>query len=257
MQCRICASVADPFGEAVILAKYKVQYFRCRLCGFVQTEEPFWLSEAYSSAIASLDVGIMIRNLHNADFTAAIISLLFPSSTRYLDFAGGHGTLVRMMRDRGFDFRWCDGYAENKFARGFEHVEGKQYDLVTAYEVLEHFAHPLDEFHSLMTYGENLLVSTLPLPDPPPSPPNWWYYAVSTGQHISFYSHRTLRWLADRFGFKLLSHGEHHLFSRSAKNTVLFRLAVSGKTAPAVGRLLSRKSLIPSDFKQMSETAPI
>jgi hypothetical protein len=255
MQCRICASTADPFGQAVILAKFKVQYFRCPVCCFVQTEEPFWLNEAYSVAIASLDVGIMNRNLHNADLTAAMISLLFPSSSRYLDFAGGHGTLVRMMRDRGFDFRWCDRFAENKFARGFEHVEGQQYDLVTAYEVLEHFAHPSEEFESLLGFGKNLLVSTLPLPEPPPEPPNWWYYAVSTGQHVGFYSRRTLSWLAGRFGLKLLTHGEHHLFSRSAKNAVLFRLAVSGKTAPAIGSVLKRKSLTPDDFIRMSETA--
>jgi hypothetical protein len=41
-----------------VLRKYDVQYFQCGGCGFLQTETPYWLDEAYSSAIVTADTGI-------------------------------------------------------------------------------------------------------------------------------------------------------------------------------------------------------
>ena len=52
MQCKICKSLSNLLGELPILSKHRVQFFRCTGCGFIQTEEPHWLEEAYSQAIA-------------------------------------------------------------------------------------------------------------------------------------------------------------------------------------------------------------
>lgn len=104
--------------------------------------------------------GVMWRNLHNAGVTAALISLLFPNGTRFLDYAGGYGTLVRLMRGRGFDFYWSDPYAKNLHARGFEHVPGSRYDLLTASEVLEHLPNPLEDIACMLDLADNVLVTT-------------------------------------------------------------------------------------------------
>ena len=96
-----------------------MQYFRCDYCGFIQTEKPYWLHEAYSTAIAAQDVGILARNLMNRRVTAALLKVLFPDATKLVDFGAGHGILVRLMRDLGFDFVWMDRYASNDYARGF------------------------------------------------------------------------------------------------------------------------------------------
>jgi hypothetical protein len=242
----------DLFASALILLKFDVKYFRCTSCRFIQTEVPYWLDEAYSEAISSLDVGIMQRNLHNSDVTAAVISLLFPTATQFLDYAGGHGTLVRMMRDRGFDFRWCDLYAKNLHARGFEHVAGTRYDVVTAYEVLEHLVDPLKDIARMLTLTDNLLMTTEILPEPVPVPPHWWYYSVNGGQHISFYSQESLQRVAAHFGMHLLSKGGYHLFTRSPKSGLLLRLATSCKVAPAINRWRVRESLTLSDLRKMS-----
>jgi hypothetical protein len=194
----------------------------------------------------------MQRNLQNTEITAAVISLLFPTAMRFMDYAGGHGTLVRMMRDLGFDFRWLDLYANNIHARGFEHLAGGHYDVVTAYEVLEHLVDPLEEIGHILTLADNLLVTTLIVPEPAPTPPNWWYYAVKGGQHISFYTLESLRRIADHFDMHLLSKGSYHLFTRTPKNGLIFRLATSGKVAPAINRLRRRQSLTLSDFREMS-----
>src|ERR1700721_2998341 len=63
--CKICEKRSVYFGETEVLRKYCVRYFRCESCGFMQTEAPYWLEEAYSSAIAKQDVGAMERNLYN------------------------------------------------------------------------------------------------------------------------------------------------------------------------------------------------
>ena len=67
ISCKVCDAQSDFFGEASLLKKHRVRYFRCGKCGFIQTETPYWLEEAYSSAIASQDVGIMSRNLTNCE----------------------------------------------------------------------------------------------------------------------------------------------------------------------------------------------
>src|ERR1700722_11538366 len=158
MRCHICDGVSEAFASTLVLSKHQVSYFRCRACRFIQTEPPHWLEEAYSEAISTLDVGVMWRNLHNAGVTSAVISLLFPRGRRFLDYAAGYGTMVRLMRDGGFDFYWSDRYAKNLYARGFEHVPGRKYDLLTAYEVLEHLPDPLQDLELMLDLGDNALV---------------------------------------------------------------------------------------------------
>jgi hypothetical protein len=137
MRCAICSAPSGLFGEALLLDKYRIVYYRCENCGFIQTERPYWLSEAYSEAMQIMDVGIMQRNLQSAAITSAAIDLLFPSARKFLDYGGGQGTFVRLMRDRGFDFYWQDLYAKSVHARRFEHIANTHYDLVTAFALLE------------------------------------------------------------------------------------------------------------------------
>ena len=255
MQCRICRGVSEAFASALVLSKYQVNYFRCRDCRFIQTESPHWLEEAYSEAISTLDVGVMWRNLHNAGVTSAVISMLFPSGTRFLDYAAGYGTLVRLMRDRGFDFYWSDRYAKNLYARGFEHVPGNRYDLLTAYEVLEHLPEPLDDIAIMLDLADNVLVTTELVPEPAPVPPNWWYYAVKGGQHISFYGADSLQKIASHFHVHLLSRGSYHLFTRKPQSSLSFRIATSDRAVPVVNWLRRRESLMQADFERMSADA--
>lgn len=257
MQCHICGSDSKRFASAVVLTKYEVSYFQCTACRFLQAETPYWLEESYSEALASIDVGVMNRNLQNCIKTSAIISLVFPRTDCYLDYAGGYGTLVRLMRDRGFNFHWTDRYAKNLHARGFEHVPNKKYDLLTAYEVLEHLPDPLRDFADMVQYSDRILASTLLLPSPTPTPANWWYYALRSGQHISFYSRESLKALASHFGLHLISRGSFHLFTREKCDRMqkaLFSAATIGKLTPVTTWIGRRPSLKPADLAQLSST---
>lgn len=253
MICKVCSHPSTFFGETTVLRKHQVQYFRCEQCGFIQTEEPYWLDEAYSYAIANQDVGIMQRNLINCELTSAVLNLLFPKISSAVDFGAGHGVFVRLMRDRGFNFYWSDLYATNDYARGFEAKRDSTFDFLTAFEVLEHLQDPVSDLAKLMELSDNVFVSTCILPQPTPGLLDWWYYSPTSGQHISFYTRNALRLLADRFGRSLLSVGSYHLFSKEPKNEALFRLATRFRIAKVVNRIYRRPSLIEADHKQMIE----
>lgn len=63
MKCKIWGSESSLFDTATVLRKYKVKFFKCSKCGFIQREDPYWLSEAYTSAITSTDIGLVWRNI--------------------------------------------------------------------------------------------------------------------------------------------------------------------------------------------------
>jgi methyltransferase family protein len=253
VNCKVCDGTSIFFGEAMVLKKYSAQYFRCEKCGFIQTEDPYWLEEAYSSAIARQDVGIMHRNQVNCEVTSAVLNLLFPNVTSALDFGAGHGLLVRLMRDRGFNFFWSDRHATNDYARGFEMQDGSTFDFLTAFEVLEHLPDPVHGLADLVNLSENVFISTCLVPDPTPRLADWWYYAPTTGQHISFHTKESLRVLAARFKRNLLSIGPYHLLTKKPRNRHLYRIATRFRIARIVNIIYRRPSLIESDLQKMTQ----
>ena len=214
MKCRVCiASIQASFAAATLLNR-RVMYFECLNCGYLQTEEPSWLKEAYSSSINVSDTGILARNLENLNLVLATLALVRQPHPKVVDYAGGFGILVRLLRDKGVDAFWADPYSENLVARGFEFTSDKQASLVTAFEAFEHFVYPTREVENLLQISPNILLTTTLAPIPAPKPNDWWYYGLDHGQHIGFYRVTTLRYLADKFGMNLLTDGvSTHFFS--------------------------------------------
>ncbi|MBC7682350.1 MAG: class I SAM-dependent methyltransferase [Ferruginibacter sp.] len=216
--CLICHQSSLFIFKNELLGKYEVSYFRCGHCGCLQTEKPYWLDEAYEAAITSLDVGMVGRNISLAQEAARIIGQAFDARSRFLDYAGGYGLFVRMMRDKGFDFYRSDRYCTNIFAR---HLDLKDlepdpvFELVTAFEVLEHLVDPIAEVEKILGFSDSLLFSTLLVPAHLKQIKNWWYLTPETGQHIVFFTVRTLEILAEHLGCQLFSNGSDlHLLTK-------------------------------------------
>ena len=55
----------------------KIAYDHCARCNFLQTEEPYWLDEAYSESINISDTGYMQRNLNLSKKLTIILRLFF------------------------------------------------------------------------------------------------------------------------------------------------------------------------------------
>jgi hypothetical protein len=228
MQCSICGSTAQPVFNALVLARYDVAYFSCPACGFVQTEEPYWLPEAYRHTINDEDTGVLQRNWYFADVVSSVIFSLFDRTGRFLDFGGGHGVFTRLMRDKGFDFFWSDPHGENLFARGFEYVPASgPIELLTSIECFEHFVRPRKELETMLEISSNIFFATQIVPSPVPIPAAWDYYAPTHGQHISFYSVNTLKHLADRYGLNFYTNSVNmHLFTKKKVKNINFRRAI-------------------------------
>jgi len=256
MQCKICQAGAAPAFTAKILGKYDTVYFRCGLCGFMQTEEPHWLAESYASAINEIDLGPINRAMTCSKLVEGIILSGFDKDAKFLDYGAGYGVLVRLMRDRGFDFYWQDLYCENLFAKHFEAKPGVRFELLTAFEVFEHLVDPLTEIAAMLEYSANLLFSTFLVPEKPTA--EWWYFGPDHGQHISFYTVPALHVIAKHFNLYLSTNGsDTHLLSQKPFSAHLFRFLARDTLGSRMARQLLRRrmrkqSLLMDDFRAVS-----
>lgn len=218
--CRICDRSMSYVFSKTILNKYSISYYHCEICNFIQTEEPYWLSESYSEAISSTDIGLLNRNLRLNTQLKDIIHKNFEyDKTAFLDWGGGYGVLVRIMRDSGFDFYRHDTYCENIFAKHFDLADItdkiRRFEAITAFEVIEHLGHNLmSELTKIFEMSSNLIFSTEIMPENIKDVENWWYLGLDTGQHISFFSHKSLNALALKFNKYYYTDGRSlHIFT--------------------------------------------
>lgn len=218
--CPICDNEAEQLFTITVLKKHKGKVHRCPACGHGFFAAPFWLKEAYTSPIASLDVGLVSRNLYFKNITCLYLEKFWPSIGRCIDFAGGYGLFTRLMRDEGYDFYRQDAYCENIFAVGLDIHDlastDRQFALATAFEVFEHFSTPRSQAAQVLKLADTVLFSTLLAPKNSGDWKEWWYLSPDTGQHINFYSDRSLQLLAKQLGATIYSNGRDlHLLTRS------------------------------------------
>lgn len=251
--CKICNNPTVPIFKEQVLHKYEVQYYQCTTCNFIQTTTPYWLNEAYESAINNNDTGILLRNERFRKIVTVLIIFVFGKSNKYLDYAGGYGIFTRMMRDIGFDYYWVDEYAKNLVSIGFEHKQKQTYSAITAFEVFEHLDNPHEKLADMLTYSDTIIFSTELVPNQTPDK-NWWYYAFTHGQHIAFYHYKSLQHLAGVYGLNLYSNGSNfHVFTKITISPILFKLLYKGSKFGLYN--LAKKGLVAktmADHKLMS-----
>ena len=133
------------------------------------------------------------------------IAPLLPPGAEGLDYGCGEpAVLVMMLREQGFAVEGWDLF----FSPDATPLD-RAYDFIACSETAEHFREPLTEFerlNGLLRLGGVLGVMTQMLPD-------WsefgdWHYRFDA-THISFYSARTMRWIAERFGWSVSFPREH------------------------------------------------
>lgn len=154
-----------------------------------------------------------------SSITNYVIKYFYSSKKRFLDYGGGYGLFVRMMRDKGYNYYIRDQYCQNIFVRNFaikELKDNNKFELVTAFEVFEHFTNPIDEIAKFFEYSDSILFSTTLQPlKKIESIADWWYFVPETGQHVSFYSYNTLKFIASKFDVYLYSNGRNlHVISK-------------------------------------------
>lgn len=251
--CRVCGHLAHYLWRQPLLG-HPVRYFECPHCGYVQTEMPHWLNLAYAEPVNLSDTGMLVRNWTQAQVVLATLAVLGQRRSGVVDYAGGYGVLVRLLRDRGINAYWLDAYSNNLLARGFAYqpeLRDHTIALVTAFEALEHFVYPNDELKAMLAIAPNLLVSTELVAQP--TPKQWWYYGLEHGQHIGFFRLATLRYLAQRYGKYLASDGHSfHLFTDRPIASGVFKFLLKTKKVVSLVAGLGLKSRTWDDYLLLS-----
>lgn len=243
--CKICESETKQIFTRTILQRHKISYFQCPKCGFTQTEEAFWLPEAYESSMNLGDTGQVIRSIQNSIKLKFVLSAISKPTEPFLDYAGGYGILTRLMRDLGFNFFWEDKFTKNLLASGFEGASIK-YSAVTVFECFEHWENPMIEIQNLFEKTDTIIFSTNIISDP--APKEWWYYGFDHGQHISFFSRNSLKFIAEKFGCYFYSKAGIHIFSKNKISSIkLFSGILRAKILLKILDNSSKKSLTTSD----------
>jgi hypothetical protein len=259
--CKICGEDVKPCFNASILNKYNVQYYKCVNCGFIQTDPPFWLNEAYANAITNQDIGLLNRNLAIAPILASLITNYFDKKAKFIDYGGGYGVLTRIMRDKNYDYYRYDTYCDNLFAKEFDRLApsvNPEYELLTSFEVFEHLVDPVSEIQNMLKWSTNIFFSTDLQPIAISSPDDWWYIMPETGQHIAFYTIKSLKILGERHGLNFYTNGINlHLFTKRKLNPLIFKLIVKYRIAKLLDLLtLNKKSLLLKDYDLIKQQKP-
>ena len=231
--CKCCGAPAAPFAEVDASRSCEdrhgtpvfppsgrqIPYLRCSRCGFVFTDAFDALTdEQLGAAIYNADYAradpdfAEARPRFLADALAEFIAPL-EGTARCLDFGGGRGLLAELMRGRGCRIDTWDPY----FDRAQE-PDRQSYDLVTAFEVVEHSRDPVGTFRqiaSLLRPGGVAYFTTHLLPRGAGA--DWWYLAPRNG-HVSLHTPASLRACAEACGmeFLMLAEASHLMLPRGA-----------------------------------------
>lgn len=214
--CPVCDQQLKRLDDYLVLGKYPTTLRQCASCEWAGFIEPDWLPEAYTSAIAATDTGAAKRSLAISESLSCLLIDHSLHLSKCLDYGGGAGLLVRIMRDKGFDFLWEDRYCPNIFAQGFEVGGGCGVDVITLFEVLEHLQYPLQTLAGLAKeHAPKLVVFSTVLYQAPRPSTDWWYLSPDTGQHISFFTEKTLRHIASCLSASYFNYMGFHCFAFS------------------------------------------
>ncbi len=253
-KCNVCGKETVLLFNKKILNKYFVDYLKCKRCGIIQTEKPYWLKEAYESPIFNADTGLLSRNIILSKIVSSLIYFLFDRKGKHLDYAGGYGVFTRLMRDIGLDYYWDDPFSKNLFAEGFKFTSGVKYQVVTAFEYFEHINNPLKEVSDIFKKFncEALIFSTTLYPNKLDD--NWWYFMYESGQHVSFYKKETLEYIASKLHLNYLTNGKNfHMLTKDKLSLWKFILLTYGFYITNMFPLFLLKSKTVEDHEKIKK----
>jgi hypothetical protein len=211
MVCPLCrCSRAALDGEA-----HGRRFFRCSTCELTFVDARHRLdreSELAHYGTHQNDVRDARYRNFLSRLTVPLVERL-PAGSEGLDYGSGPApALAEMLREQGFRVEIYDPF----FAPG-PGVLRRDYDFVTASEVVEHFFSPREEFERLdgmIRPGGWLGIMTEPRSGTLPL--QGWRYARDP-THVSLYAPATLQWLAQHFGWTVeFSRGAVSLFRKPA-----------------------------------------
>ncbi|MEZ2658911.1 class I SAM-dependent methyltransferase [Aneurinibacillus aneurinilyticus] len=192
-KCKICGSDTREFLDK----QFNVTYYHCGICEFISKDEATIVSPEDEKAEYDLH-----NNSYDDEGYLKMFRRFYDRSIK--DFAnGGHAALdfgsgpepvfARLLSEEY-------GYHTDVYDLYYSPIkvyEGKEYDLITSTEVVEHLKEPMEYFRlfkDLLKENGLLAIMTLFHPRDDEKFCAWYYRRDKT--HISFYTPKTMAYIA-------------------------------------------------------------
>jgi len=176
-------------------------FLSCANCGLIFVQQKF-LPDKDTEKDRYLSHN---NDIDDLDYQAFLSRLWNPMKNRLnkgssgLDFGAGPGpALMHMMRKEGFKVEIYDPF----FAPNTR-ILVKSFEFIVCTETVEHFHNPSEEFYQLnrMLDNNGFLGIMTSLIDSVSNFGDWYYRRDPT--HVSFYSSKTMEWIAKKMNWKI------------------------------------------------------
>jgi len=198
--CKICGNDVQTIRDQ----QFDMCYYYCEYCEFIFIDERGILSKEEELQQYELHENSIENEGYVNMFKRFIEKSIIPYKDNIrngLDFGCGPGpVLAELLKREGLKVDIYDPYFAPKKV-----FESKRYDLITSTEVFEHLKEPIETLKLLKEHlnGKGILaIMTLFHPNNEEKFKKWWYRRDPT--HISFYTPRTFRYLANKFHMDVL-----------------------------------------------------
>lgn len=200
MNCKICNSESSILYDR----QFDINYYHCKNCDFIFIHPDCLVSKQEELRIYEQHN----NSLNNASYVAMLKGFIDRAVTPYslntkniLDFGSGpQPILAHLLKEKGYEVDIYDLYYSPE-----KIYLDRVYDLITITEVIEHLQNPVEILETLykrLKPSGIMAITTLYHPNDSELFQNWWYRRDKT--HISFYSHDTMKYLANKFKMKIL-----------------------------------------------------
>jgi hypothetical protein len=211
------------FGRSGVL----VEYFRCSQCGFLFTDFfDDWSNQDFSEFVYN-DEYVKADPDYNGKrprgIAAHLNGLLAPcrGTGSLLDYGGGSGIFVEEMRKNGY----IDSEVYDPFAQPIK--PNRKFDIITAFEVIEHTTDPLKTFEEIFNFmnpqGCLVISQTIQPQDIESLGAQWWYVAPRNG-HVSFYTDFSMGVIASMNNMQYARNEWLMIFHRSECNVFVHKI---------------------------------
>ncbi len=204
MKCKICQETSitfyDPRMECDTCFCESCQFFFKDSAAYVSAEREVQLYKQHNNSLENEGYVAMFEA-----FIDLAIHPYLQTIESVLEFGSGPGpVLSELLKKRGLQVDCYD-----KFFAPEKIYENKQYDLITATEVIEHIDEPIGIMHFFFRHlkpGGYLALMTQFHTNDIEAYLDWWYRADPT--HICFFRPETFQKLAPMTGFELIDHDD-------------------------------------------------